>query len=83
MRGLLCIFWKSSSDRAIPNCCTLKASAPTCDWIASFTVALRPWTSDTTVMIDVTATTLPSTVRKDRSLFVQIACSAIVAASRN
>ena len=41
-----------------------------------------PWTSDTTAMIDVTATMLPSTVMNDRSLLDQIACSAIVAASR-
>src|SRR4051794_19276799 len=39
--------------------------------------------SDTTAMIDVTATMFPSTVRKERSLFVQIALSAIPTASRN
>ena len=38
-----------------------------------------PWMSDTTAMIDVTATMLPSTVRNDRSLFAQIAWSAIAA----
>jgi hypothetical protein len=32
-------------------------------------------------MIDVTATMLPSTVSSDRSLFDQIACSAMLAAS--
>jgi hypothetical protein len=58
-------------------------SAPNSDWIASFTLAFRPWTSDTTAMIDVTATMLPSTVRSDRSLLAQIACSAMLAASRN
>ena len=42
-----------------------------------------PWTSDTTAMIDVTATILPSTVRNDRSLFDHIALSAIDAASKN
>ena len=36
-----------------------------------------PWMSDTTAMIDVTATMLPSTVRNDRSLLLQIALSAI------
>ena len=41
-----------------------------------------PWMSDTTAMIEVTATMLPSTVRNERSLFAQIACSAIVADSR-
>src|SRR4051794_27854104 len=39
--------------------------------------------SDTTAMIDVTATMFPSTVRNERSLFVQIALSAIPTASRN
>jgi hypothetical protein len=42
-----------------------------------------PWTSDTTAMIDVTATMFPRTVRNDRSLFDQIAPSAMTAASRN
>src|SRR4051812_17968087 len=39
--------------------------------------------SDTTAMIDVTATMFPSTVRNDRSLFVQMAFSAMPAASKN
>src|SRR6188768_464644 len=34
-------------------------------------------------MIDVTATTLPMMVRNDLSLLAQIACSAMLAASRN
>src|SRR6188472_2631111 len=42
-----------------------------------------PWTSDTTAMIDVTATMLPRTVRNDRSLFDQMADRAMNAASRN
>src|SRR6187397_2304050 len=37
---------------------------------------------DTTVTIDVTATTFPSTVRSERSLFAQIAWRAIRAESR-
>ena len=41
------------------------------------TLAFRPWTSDTTAMIDVTATMLPSTVSSERSLFAQMACSAM------
>jgi len=41
--------------------------------MASFTLAFNPWTSDTTAMIDVTATTLPITVSSDRSLLAQIA----------
>ena len=32
-----------------------------------------PWMSDTTAMIEMTATMLPSTVRNERSLFAQIA----------
>ena len=56
---------------------TEKESAANSDWIASLTAAFSPWTSDTTAMIDVTATTLPTTVSSDRSLFVQIACSAM------
>src|SRR5581483_3241318 len=39
--------------------------------------------SDTTAMIDVTATMLPRTVMNDRSLALQIASSAIAADSRN
>src|SRR5438105_4435788 len=39
--------------------------------------------SDTTAMIDVTATMFPSTVMNDRSLDVQIASSAIIAARKN
>src|SRR3954453_21864698 len=45
------------------------------------TDALRPWMSDTTAMIDVTATMLPSTVMNDRSLADQIASRAIRADS--
>ena len=67
----------------MPNCCTLNASAPIEDWMASLTLAFSPWTRDTTAIIDVTATMLPSTVSSDRSLFAQIACSAMVAASKN
>ena len=61
----------------------VKLSTPTSETIASVTVAFIPCTSDTTAMIDVTATMLPSTVRNDRSLFDQIALSAMPAASRN
>ena len=83
IRGLLACFWKSSSDNEIPNCCTEKVSTPMPDWIASFTLALSPCTSDTTAMIDVTATMLPRTVRNERSLLAQMADRAIDAASRN
>ena len=38
--------------------------------------------SDTTAMIDMTATMLPSTVMSDRSLAAQMALSAMPAASR-
>ena len=59
----------------------VKLSAPTPERMAVVTYPFIPWTSDTTAMIDVTATMLPSTVRNDRSLFDQIAPSAITAAS--
>jgi len=42
-----------------------------------------PWTSDTTAMIEVTATMFPSTVRNDRSLYSQIARSAMPTDSMN
>src|SRR4029453_18136245 len=42
-----------------------------------------PWMSVTTAMIDVTATMLPSTVMNERSLFAQMALSAIPTASKN
>src|SRR5262245_7615641 len=51
--------------------------------MADLTDAFRPWMSDTTAMIDVTATMLPSTVMNDRSFAVQMASSAMLAASRN
>ena len=57
----------------------VKESAPTSDTMASVTEAFSPWMSDTTAMIDVTATMLPSTVMNERSLLAQMACSAIAA----
>ena len=59
----------------------LNESAPAWLRIACFTEAFSPWMSDTTAMIDVTATMLPSTVMKDRSLAAQIASSAMSADS--
>ncbi len=50
--------------------------------MAVLTDAFRPWINDTTAMIDVTATILPSTVINERSLDPQIALSAMPAASR-
>ena len=60
----------------------LNESAPAWLRIASLTDAFRPWMSDTTAMIDVTATMLPSTVMNDRSLAAQMASSAMPADSR-
>ena len=60
----------------------LKDSAPASSRIACLTEALSPWMSDTTAMMDVTATMLPSTVMNDRSLADQMAASAIFADSR-
>ena len=83
MRGLLRTLSNSSSLRVIGNCWMLNESAPAWLRIASLTDAFSPWISDTTAMIDVTATMLPSTVMNDRSLAAQIASSAISADSRN
>ena len=41
-----------------------------------------PWISDTTAMIDVTATMLPSTIMNERILFAQMDESAMPMASR-
>ena len=81
MRGLDCARCCSSSLRMMPNCWTMKESAPAWLRIACLTEALRPWMSDTTAMMEVTATMLPSTVISDRSLAPQMALSAMPAAS--
>ena len=73
MRGLLRTFSNSSSLRVIGYCWMLNESAPAWLRIACFTEAFSPWMSDTTAMIDVTATMLPSTVMNDRSLADQMA----------
>src|SRR5437667_12481671 len=83
MRGLYRTFSNSSSLLVMGNCWILNESAPAWLRIACLTDALRPWISDTTAMIDVTATMLPSTVMNDRSFAAQIAASAIFADSRN
>src|SRR6266850_1076546 len=83
MRGLLRTFSNSSSLRVIGNCWMLNESAPAWLRIASLTEAFRPWMSDTTAIIEVTATMLPSTVINDRSFADQMASSAISADSRN
>src|SRR3954466_8596031 len=80
-RGFERTLSNSSSLRVIGNCWMLNESAPAWLRIACFTEALRPWINDTTAMIDVTATMLPSTVMNDRSLADQIASSAISADS--
>src|SRR5438132_9409105 len=73
---------KSSSLLVIGNCSTANESAPAWLRICRLTEALRPWMSETTAMIDVTATMLPSTVMNDRSLADQIASSAMTADSK-
>src|SRR5215831_9265932 len=83
MRGFERTLSKSSSLRVIGNCSTAKESAPAWLRIACLTDAFRPWMSDTTAIIDVTATILPSTVMNDRSFAAQIASSAMRADSRN
>src|SRR5439155_19397119 len=81
-RGLYRTLSKSSSLLVIGNCSTAKESAPAWLRICFLTEALRPWMSETTAMIDVTATMLPSTVMNDRSLADQIASSAMIADSK-
>src|SRR5215510_15300631 len=83
MRGLLRTLSNSSSLRVIGNCWMLNESAPAWLRMASLTDAFSPWISDTTAMIDVTATMLPRTVMNDRSLEDQIASSAMSADSMN
>src|SRR5436190_23077736 len=80
-RGLFLTLSNSSSLRVMGNCWMLNASAPAWFRMAVLTDAFSPWMSDTTAMIDVTATMLPSTVMNDRSLADQIALSAIAADS--
>src|SRR4029078_9147929 len=80
-RGLDRTLSNSSSLRVIGNCWMLNESAPAWLRIACFTDAFSPCMSDTTAMIDVTATMLPRTVMNDRSLADQIASSAISADS--
>ena len=82
MRGFDCTRSHSSSLRTMPNCWTMNESAPASLRMACLTDALRPWISDTTAMIDITATMLPSTVMSDRSLAPQMALRAMPAASR-
>src|SRR5262249_11590120 len=83
IRGLFRTLSNSSSLRVIGNCSMLNESAPAWLRIACLTEALSPWISDTTAMIDVTATMLPSTVLNDGSLADEIAARAIAADSRN
>src|SRR3954469_16163157 len=83
MRGLLRTRSSSAWVRTIGCRWMVKLSAPTSDTIALVTYSFMPWTSDTTAMIEVTATMLPSTVMNERSLFDQIASSAMPAASKN
>src|SRR5476649_244211 len=82
MRGLPRTLSNSSSLRVTGNCWMLNESAPAWLRIADFTDAFSPWIIDTTAMIEVTATMLPSTVMNDRSLADQIASSAIIADSK-
>src|SRR4029077_8564692 len=82
IRGLLRTLSNSSSLRVTGNCWMLNESAPAWLRIATLTDAFSPCISETTAMIDVTATMLPSTVIKDRSLADQIASRAISADSK-
>src|SRR6266545_6227844 len=83
IRGLLRTLSNSSSLRVMGYCWMLNESAPAWFRMACFTDAFSPWISDTTAMIEVTATMLPSTVMSDRSFDDQMASSAIIADSKN
>jgi hypothetical protein len=76
MRGLLRARSMSSSLVTMPMRSTVNESAPVRDSTASATAAFMPWISDTTVMMDDTATMLPSSVSSERSLFAQMEASA-------
>ncbi len=76
--------WRSNSSSFCvkPRCWTVNESAPSWPTMASLTAPLTPVMSATTVMIDDTATMLPSRVSNDRSLFVQMDASASRTASK-
>ena len=74
--GLLRWRSKSSSFCVMPMRWMVNESAPRSDTMASVTAPLTPVISATTVMIDDTATMLPSSVSSERSLFAQIDASA-------
>ncbi len=74
--GLLRIRSNSSSFCVMPIRWMVNESAPRSDTIASVTAAFTPVISATTVMIDETATMLPSSVSIDLSLLAQIDASA-------
>src|SRR5262245_22603158 len=82
-RGLLRTRSASSSLLVTGNCWIPNESAPAWARIADLTDALSPWMSETTAMIAVTATMLPSTVMKERSFALQIATMAILAPITN
>ncbi len=73
MRGLLRTRSSSCEVRITGIRWIVNVSTPTFDSIVSVTYWFIPCTSDTTAMMEVTATMFPSTVRNDRSLYSQIA----------
>src|SRR5436190_16793059 len=83
MRGLLRTRSSSCCVRIGGIRWMVKLSTPTLVSMVSVTYSFMPWMSDTTAMIDVTATMLPSTVMNDRSFEDQIASSAMSADSMN
>ena len=74
--GLLRIRSNSSTSWVTPIRVTVNESAPRSETIASDTAAFTPVSNATTVMIDDTATMLPSSVSIDLSLLAQIDASA-------
>ena len=76
------MFSSSSAVRTGGRRWIVNESAPTSVTMTRETIAFMPWIRDTTVTIDATATMLPRTVMKDRSLFAQMDSSAITIDSR-
>jgi hypothetical protein len=72
----------SSSLVMIPTRSTRNVPAPTSLMMTSPTYEFIPWMSDTTAMIDITATMFPSTIMNERSLFAQMDESAMPTASK-
>ena len=75
--GRVCQARRSSSSSVMnPTFSILNEPMPMSLMMASETYEFMPWINDTTAMIDVTATMLPSTIISERILLAQIELSA-------